>query len=86
MGNRNERNSLLLAYQVQKSLVQLLPVNDRGVKRARFEVLRGATMPAILVEGGFMTNPAESAKIYDAAYNARWPGHCQRHSGLSKNN
>ena len=66
-GNRNEQKSLLLAYQVQKSLVQILQVNDRGVKRARFEVLRGAAMPAILIEGGFMTHPAESAKIYDAA-------------------
>lgn len=68
IGNRNEDRSLLLAYQVEKSLVQNLDANDRGVKRARFEVLRDTTMPAILIEGGFMSNPVESKKIYSAAY------------------
>ena len=66
--NRFENKSLLLAYQMEKSLVQNLNVNDRGVRRARFAVLRDAAMPAILIEGGYMTNPAEGKKIYDAAY------------------
>ena len=43
-------------------------MNDRSVRRARFAVLRDAQMPAILIEGGYMTNPAESKKIYDAAW------------------
>jgi N-acetylmuramoyl-L-alanine amidase len=38
------------------------------VRRARFAVLRDATMPAILIEGGYMTNPTEGKKIYDAAW------------------
>jgi len=71
IANRNEQKSLLLAYQVEKSLVQNLAANDRGVKRARFAVLRDAAMPAILIEGGFMTHPAESKKIYDTAYRCR---------------
>jgi N-acetylmuramoyl-L-alanine amidase len=66
--NRCEDKSLLLAYQVEKSLVQNLHANDRGVKRARFAVLRDATMPAILIEGGFMTHPLEGKKIYSADY------------------
>lgn len=66
--NRCEDRSLLLAYQVEKSLVTNLHANDRGVKRARFAVLRDATMPAILIEGGFMTHPAEGKKIYNADY------------------
>ena len=66
--NRVEQKSLLLAYQVQKSLVRNLGANDRGVRRARYAVLRDATMPAILIEGGYMTHPVESKKIYDAAY------------------
>jgi hypothetical protein len=41
---------------------------DRGVRRARFAVLRDAAMPAILIEGGYMTNPTEGKKIFDAAY------------------
>jgi N-acetylmuramoyl-L-alanine amidase len=66
--NRCEDKSLLLAYQVQKSLVKNLGAKDRGVRRARYWVLRDATMPAILIEGGYMTHPVESKKIYDSAY------------------
>ena len=66
--NRMEQKSLLLAYQVQKSLVNSLGANDRGVRRARYAVLRDATMPAILVEGGYMTHPVESKKIYNPVY------------------
>jgi N-acetylmuramoyl-L-alanine amidase len=66
--NRCENKSLLLAYQMEKSLVQNLNANDRGVRRARFAVLRDAAMPAILIEGGFMTHPPEAKKIYDASY------------------
>jgi N-acetylmuramoyl-L-alanine amidase len=66
--NRFENKSLMLAYQMEKSLVQNLDAEDRGVRRARFAVLRDAAMPAILIEGGYMTNPTESKKIYDAAY------------------
>lgn len=66
--NRFENGSLLLAYQMEKSLVQNLHAEDRGVRRARFAVLRDAAMPAILIEGGYMTNPTEGKKIYDSAY------------------
>jgi N-acetylmuramoyl-L-alanine amidase len=67
-GNIYERRSLLFAYEMQKSLVQNLHVEDRDVRRARFAVLRDAKMPAILIEGGYMTNPTEGKKIYDANY------------------
>ena len=66
--NRVETKSLLFAYQIQKALVRKLGVNDRSVRRARFAVLRDAQMPAILIESGYMTNPAESKRIYDAAW------------------
>jgi N-acetylmuramoyl-L-alanine amidase len=66
--NRYENKSLLLAYQMEKSLVQNLGAEDRGVRRARFAVLRDAAMPAILIEGGYMTHPGEGKKIFDAAY------------------
>jgi len=66
--NRFEQRSLLFAYQLEKSLVQNLGVEDRGVRRARFAVLRDAAMPAILIECGYMTHPAEGKKIYDAVY------------------
>jgi N-acetylmuramoyl-L-alanine amidase len=66
--NRCENKSLLFAYQMEKSLVQNLNAEDRGVRRARFAVLRDAAMPAILIEGGYMTHPSEGKKIFDAAY------------------
>ncbi|MFO1477997.1 MAG: N-acetylmuramoyl-L-alanine amidase [Verrucomicrobiota bacterium] len=67
-GNRNDEKNMLLAWQMQRSLIRQLPVEDRGVHRARFQVLREATMPAILIEGGFMSNPAEGRKIFDPSY------------------
>jgi N-acetylmuramoyl-L-alanine amidase len=66
--NREEDESLLLAYQIQKSLVGNLDADDRGVRRARFAVLRDVRMPAVLIEGGYMTNPHEGKQIYTAAY------------------
>ena len=66
--NRFGSKSLIFAYQVEKSLVRNLGTKDRSVRRARFAVLRDAQMPAILVEGGYMTNPVEGRKIYSADY------------------
>ncbi len=68
VANRFEDKSLLLAYQVQKSLVRNLGAEDRGVRRARFAVLRDAAMPSILIEGGYMSHPVEGKKIFDAKY------------------
>lgn len=67
-GNRNDARNLLLAYQVQKSLLKTLGSEDRGVRRARFEVLREATMPAVLIEAGFLSHPVEGKKIFTLAY------------------
>jgi N-acetylmuramoyl-L-alanine amidase len=67
-GNRNNEKNMLLAYQIQKSLLKNLGTEDRGVRRARFMVLCNAGMPAVLVEGGYMSHATESKKIYDPAY------------------
>ena len=70
-GNRLDAKNILLAYQVQKAMVRSLPVEDRGVKRARFAVLRNARVPAILIEAGFMSHPQESKRIFDPQYRRR---------------
>jgi N-acetylmuramoyl-L-alanine amidase len=67
-GNRSNDRNIFLAYQVQKALTRNLAVQDRGVRRARFAVLRDATMPATLIEAGFMSHPVEGRKIFTAAY------------------
>jgi N-acetylmuramoyl-L-alanine amidase len=72
--NLDENKSLVLAYEMEKTLVTTLHANDRGVRRARFAVLRDTTMPAILIEGGYMTHPVESKKIYDAGYRSELAG------------
>ncbi len=66
--NLSEKKSLLLAYQVQRALVNNLGVDDRSVRRARFAVLRDCEMPAILIESGYKTHPVEGKKIFEAAY------------------
>jgi len=67
-GNAFDAKNILLAYEIQKKLVRQLPVLDRGVKRARFAVLRTAHMPAVLIEGGFMSHQTESKKVFDPEY------------------
>ncbi|PWU10552.1 MAG: hypothetical protein C5B50_25115 [Verrucomicrobia bacterium] len=68
IGNRDNDRNMLLAYEIQKALGQIQAVEDRGVRRARFAVLRDATMPAVLVEGGFMSHPIEGRKILTPGY------------------
>ena len=60
-----------LALDTQKRLNERLGLRDRGVKQAPFVVLTGATMPAILVEVGFLSNPAEAAQLAGADYRER---------------
>ncbi len=55
------RQSEELAGLVQQQFEQHVGREDRGVKQAGFYVLWSASMPAILVELGFVTNPSEAA-------------------------
>lgn len=70
-GNTQDQRNVLLAWNVQKSITHSLPLEDRGMKRARYEVLRQARMPAILVEGGFMTDSSDAHHIYDPKFRKR---------------
>lgn len=60
-----------LAEVVQSSIIQNLNVNDRGVRQARFYVLRRTTMPAILVEVGYVTGSEDAANLSDANFRNR---------------
>ena len=67
-GNKFDGKNILLAHEIQRFLVRQLAVEDRGVRRARWAVLRDAAMPATLIEAGFMSHPVEGKKIFDSAY------------------
>lgn len=64
-GNRHDIANLALSYRIQQSLVKAAAQEDRGVKRARFEVLRDAPCPAALVEIGFLSNARDEAMLID---------------------
>jgi len=60
--------SINLAYKFQNNLVLETEASDRGVKSANFFVLRGAFMPSILVELGFISNFEEGKKLSKENY------------------
>jgi N-acetylmuramoyl-L-alanine amidase len=57
------KESAMLAEAIQNELNPLLHTENRGIKQAPFRVLVGATMPAVLVETAFISNPEESRKL-----------------------
>ena len=67
-GNQYDLCNVWLAHCVQKSLLHATHAPDRGVRRARFVVLRDASCPAILVEAGFLSNATEERQLISAAY------------------
>ena len=60
-----------LAQAVHEQIIASTGANDRGVKPARFHVITKTSMPAILVETGFITNPSEVSKLVTTAYQQR---------------
>lgn len=69
MTTQIQRESSLLAESIQKSLGRnIKEFRSRGVQRADFFVLRGALMPAVLVEVGFVTNEKEASFLTRADY------------------
>ena len=57
-----------LAETIQQELNAALSISNRGIKQAPFRVLMGAMMPAVLIEVGFINNPAEEKMMKDADY------------------
>ena len=58
-----QQESSFMAETVLDSMTHSLSLVPRGVKQAGFYVLGGATMPAILIEIGFLTNHKEERKL-----------------------
>ncbi len=65
------QESSVLAEMIQSQLNTLGGAPDRGIKQAPFRVLKGANMPAVLVEVGFLSNPEEERLLSDSTHRQR---------------
>jgi len=59
MQSEYQSQSISLAAHIQEEFTRHLRLHNRGVKQAGFLVLRQITMPGVLVEIGFISNPTE---------------------------
>ena len=62
------RDSLALASAIHHYVVGGAPSGSRGVRRRGYYVLRKTTIPAVLVECGFLTNPTEAGYAQNPSY------------------
>lgn len=60
--------SKALAQSILNRTLENTNAKSRGVKHGNYAVIRKTTMPAVLIEGGFLTNKEEMEKIKDGAY------------------
>jgi len=67
-GNRFDLANTALGYRIQQNLVKATRQKDRGIKHARFQVLKEAPCPAALVEMAFISNPQEEALVLRASH------------------
>jgi N-acetylmuramoyl-L-alanine amidase len=62
------QSSKKLAQAILDKVIANTQAKSRGVKHGNFAVIRETTMPAVLIEGGFLTNPEERQKLKDSQY------------------
>ena len=68
LGNQQDPWNTLAGYHLQRALVKRLGGPDRGLKRARFAVLKYLNCPGVLVELGFLSHPASAQKMRAATF------------------
>jgi len=70
-GNAQDEHNIALTASIHAMVLTRLAAFDRGVKHARFHVLRDVKIPAVLVEGGFISDPSEGHRIATSNYRQR---------------
>lgn len=66
--NQFNHSNMILGNQIQRAVIGVTRAEDRGLKHARFVVLRNSAMPAALIECGFASNPQEEQKLLSPPY------------------
>ncbi|MDD5496579.1 MAG: N-acetylmuramoyl-L-alanine amidase [Candidatus Omnitrophica bacterium] len=66
--SENRRESAELASRICASVDSSLMMKNRGIKTARFYVLKYTRMPSVLVEIGYISNKYEEMKLKDPKY------------------
>ncbi len=64
-------NSAKLAADIHRHVISGTSSDNRGIRRRGYFVLRRASVPAVLVECGFLTNPEESRQVLESTYRQR---------------
>jgi N-acetylmuramoyl-L-alanine amidase len=62
------REAAKLASDIHKNVIAGAPSENRGIRRRGYYVLRKTTIPGVLVECGFLTNPAEARLALTSDY------------------
>jgi N-acetylmuramoyl-L-alanine amidase len=70
-GSAVDVQSFELSAAVYHSMLGHIPEFDRGIKRARFAVLRLTKIPAILVEGGFLSEMSDKKLVANPAWRGK---------------
>ncbi len=61
-------DSASLAANIHRNVVAGVPFENRGIRRRAYYVLRRSSIPSVLVECGFLTNPAEARSVLSPGY------------------
>ena len=67
-GHARDPENIALAAAIHSNMVRKINLLDRGIKRARFHVIREIKIPGILLEGGFMNHPVDSQLIANPSF------------------
>ncbi|HEY0368246.1 MAG TPA: N-acetylmuramoyl-L-alanine amidase [Chthoniobacterales bacterium] len=67
-GNAQDSQNIALAAAVHAAVLSHANTFDRGIRHARFKVLRHIKVPAVLLEGGFLNNPIDASRIATPQY------------------
>ena len=73
-GSAVDAQSMALSACIYHSVLGHIPEYDRGIKRARFAVLRLTKVPAVLIEGGFLTERGECKLIANKDWRGKLAG------------